>query len=407
MIFPYFSALAPGMGALLVIVSGKSQVLAALLTNRLAVGLGLISYSLYLIHWPVLVFYKLYKYQPLESTESVVLLLVSLLLAGLMYRWVEQPFRKTTFTANSKGAHTKFLITSVSMMLTIALIGLFIGQSDGKTWRNKHALTAQQIEIGRQQRYELIRQGCTVLRLDEARYCGSNSAHQILVIGNSHEPDGYNIFHQIYGTNEQINLISFGTLNGCRVSMKRGVPASAIKLHECEARTAVLSDETFLRNLDGVILSSNQPFDEKQTSDWEILHYLRKENPALPIVVLGAYLNTERNCTDLHQRFGSFGACKQLRHLSYNPFNEYQNSELALSKSIDYLYLDKTRLVCKKGTLSSCAIRAGSEPAFYDRHHLSRSFARHLGRRITEEYAEDLMGEGFPMIVPAKATQSN
>ena len=410
MIFPYFPALAPGLGALLIIISGKSKTIGALLTNRVAVGIGLISYSLYLIHWPILVFYKLYTYQPLGKMESASLFLASMLLAGIMYRWIEQPFRRATPTRGTPPTHTKFLVSSTTLMLTIALVGLAIGHSDGRTWRNHHALSAQEIEASTQRRYELIRQGCTVLRLDKTKYCKPDSAQQILIIGNSHEPDGYNIFHQIYGANKQVDLISFGTLNDCGVTLRRGIPVSSVTRHDCEARTAILSNQDFIRGLDGVVLSSNQPFDEKQTSAWEILHYLREINPSLPIAVLGAYLNTERNCTDLHQRFGSFRACKQPQHLSYNPFNEYQNSELALSRSIDYLYLDKTRLACKNGTLPSCAIMIGHEPAFYDRHHLSRSFARHLGRRITTVYGEDLALAGFPKIMHAKphpAAQEN
>ena len=48
LIFPYYWALIPCAGTFLVIVSGRALVVGALLTNRVAVGIGLISYSLYL-----------------------------------------------------------------------------------------------------------------------------------------------------------------------------------------------------------------------------------------------------------------------------------------------------------------------------------------------------------------------
>jgi len=94
MVFPYLAALAPCLGALLVIVSPGSRIVGALLTNRLAVGIGLISYSLYLIHWPMLVFYEYYTLIPLTQSEYVALFVLSCVLAVLMYFFVEKPFRK-------------------------------------------------------------------------------------------------------------------------------------------------------------------------------------------------------------------------------------------------------------------------------------------------------------------------
>lgn len=56
-------------------------------------AIGRISYSLYLVHWPILI---LPTYFGVEMTSSTTLLAVvsSLLAATLMYRFVEQPFRK-------------------------------------------------------------------------------------------------------------------------------------------------------------------------------------------------------------------------------------------------------------------------------------------------------------------------
>ena len=44
---------------------------AAMLRSRLSVRIGLISYSLYLMHWPVFVFYKYWKFAPLSLFEKI------------------------------------------------------------------------------------------------------------------------------------------------------------------------------------------------------------------------------------------------------------------------------------------------------------------------------------------------
>ncbi len=55
---------------------------------------GLISYSLYLWHWPLIAFTKIWIDRPLSATEQVVLACASLLLATLTWWFVERPFRR-------------------------------------------------------------------------------------------------------------------------------------------------------------------------------------------------------------------------------------------------------------------------------------------------------------------------
>ncbi len=97
--FPGPWALLPCLGAVLVITSGltSTPVLPTrILQARPLVFVGLISYSLYLIHWPVLVFAN-YRAQYL-GTElggwmKVVLILFMFVLGWLSWRYVERPFR--------------------------------------------------------------------------------------------------------------------------------------------------------------------------------------------------------------------------------------------------------------------------------------------------------------------------
>jgi hypothetical protein len=57
------------------------------------VWIGLISYPLYLWHWPLLVFGEMIKFRPLTLLERDLILLASTLLAWATYRFVEIPFR--------------------------------------------------------------------------------------------------------------------------------------------------------------------------------------------------------------------------------------------------------------------------------------------------------------------------
>ncbi|MFO0962284.1 MAG: acyltransferase family protein [Phycisphaerales bacterium] len=91
--FPSYWALLPCLGTALVLHAGAQSRLAPLLTNRAAVGIGLGSYSLYLVHWPVIVYWS-WLARALGPAEQVGAALLSGALAYLSWRFVERPFRE-------------------------------------------------------------------------------------------------------------------------------------------------------------------------------------------------------------------------------------------------------------------------------------------------------------------------
>ena len=63
------------------------------LSTRLPVAVGLISYSLYLVHQPLLAIARTVSLEPLSAAMLTGLLAASVVLAWLMWRFVERPFR--------------------------------------------------------------------------------------------------------------------------------------------------------------------------------------------------------------------------------------------------------------------------------------------------------------------------
>lgn len=95
--FPGWNALYPVLGAGLVIAYGAGTRAGRLLSTAPLVYVGKISYSLYLWHWPVIVFYRMTRSGPFGALDIAVVLALSWLLADLSYRFVEQPFRSRDF----------------------------------------------------------------------------------------------------------------------------------------------------------------------------------------------------------------------------------------------------------------------------------------------------------------------
>lgn len=92
--FPGWWAVLPVMGAVLLILAGeKSWVNRFVLSRPLLVWFGLISYPLYLWHWPVLAYYRMVAPEVPSAGIRFALVLLSIGLAWMTFRYIEQPVR--------------------------------------------------------------------------------------------------------------------------------------------------------------------------------------------------------------------------------------------------------------------------------------------------------------------------
>jgi peptidoglycan/LPS O-acetylase OafA/YrhL len=91
--FPGWWAVLPVAGGALLLSAPQAWGCRQLLSSRPLVQIGLISYPLYLWHWPLLVFFGLIKFAPLSLLDRELILLLSAVLAWLTFRLVETPFR--------------------------------------------------------------------------------------------------------------------------------------------------------------------------------------------------------------------------------------------------------------------------------------------------------------------------
>lgn len=96
------TALPVVIGAVLVIWSNSTPTpVSALLSTRLAVGIGLISYSLYLWHWPIIALGGYYRVAPLDSSGAALAVIAMFAAAWLSWRYIERPFRQKTMSART------------------------------------------------------------------------------------------------------------------------------------------------------------------------------------------------------------------------------------------------------------------------------------------------------------------
>lgn len=129
--FPGPNALFPVLGAVLLIACGDGNWTGRVLSSWPLVAIGRISYSLYLWHWPVIVFYEMRTGPGLSAAEIVLVIAVSLLLATLSYVWIEQPFRTRKMRTRSA---LRVDLAAASTVGAMVLAGLLVAQV-ADVWR--------------------------------------------------------------------------------------------------------------------------------------------------------------------------------------------------------------------------------------------------------------------------------
>lgn len=143
---PGVLTLVPVLGTCLVILfAGRDDLAGRLLSLSPVVGLGLISYSAYLFHQPVLVFARERLMQPLTPWDIIGLCLLILVLSVLSWRFVEQPLRNRKLVGNRQVVQG-----SVAATLALVTFGLFASVTGGMPER-----MAPEIVVTAEKKYDM------------------------------------------------------------------------------------------------------------------------------------------------------------------------------------------------------------------------------------------------------------
>jgi peptidoglycan/LPS O-acetylase OafA/YrhL len=172
--------LVPTSGAGLAILGGQFSYSGLILTNPIAAYLGRISYSIYLVHWPLIVFTEYYFFRGITRHEAVMLFLFSIALGAVLHHTIERPFHQRQILRKLP-RYAGIAITSFAA-LAIAIPALITAQ-EGLPWRvDDNALGLRYDNTNTRVSKEILGHlGCT-----EPCVFGKEDGPKILVIGDSH-----------------------------------------------------------------------------------------------------------------------------------------------------------------------------------------------------------------------------
>ncbi|MFB1487937.1 MULTISPECIES: acyltransferase family protein [unclassified Thiocapsa] len=182
-VFPGLAALSPCLGAALLIVAGQRRpsLIGRGLSWRPIVLIGLISYSLYLWHWPIFVFARHLMGPDLSLGVSLLLVSASLILALLSWRFIERPFR------GRSGVLPRPLLFGAAALAAVIFVGIGVHGERTDGWLGRYPPELATILAATDDR-DPRQPECESVRADTAgcRYGDPDAPPVVALFGDSH-----------------------------------------------------------------------------------------------------------------------------------------------------------------------------------------------------------------------------
>ena len=384
--FPGHGALAPCLGAALIIYSGAgwgTRVSRFLSTPPMRF-IGLISYSLYLWHYPIRIVYGHIWGKPSEEAK-VLLILLSVCLATLSWRFIEKPFRAR---GSAGGVRLPVFGAAAASMAVLALAATQLGTA---------------VRVGRQEPPQvaaLLSQmsggGAPTMRQDICFLTSSSndlSAYQpsqcldispakqnFLIIGDSHAAHLWPGLSQVF---HQVNFMQ-ANASGCRPLFEGGGKSRCTKLMDFIFKQFLPG-----KRLDGIIISSRWRKDDVEDIKRTVM-YLRQF--ADRVIVFGPIVEYTMALPRIialdYAKLTSGGVAAYRK--------SYQKElDLELGREMQVAgieYISVYRAICAP----ECSIWAEPDtvPMQSDSGHLTTAGARELARRVKGQLFPNLAMQG-------------
>lgn len=392
-IFPGYNALIPSVAtSLLLLSTEKANYIKSLLLNKTLIYFGKISYSLYLIHWPLIIFYKYMFVQQINFVEKIFLLIVTIILSSFSYNYIELPFRRKKnkkFILSNK----KIIFYLISFASTIILISylFIINKGFENRINNEKINTLNKLKNEVKIRVD-IENNIKTRHQKNIFFNENKNDLNILIMGNSHAFDLYwaLISNNNFSSNLNIDLKSFDFTYFKKTESKDNI-AEFIKkniFRNYKIKQAVkrlTSDSTTLKLLskaDIIILSSR--WDQK--TDFEkIIKYLKTNSQANIIITsrIPVFIDIPTLYFKFDKNLNYVANLK--RDLKIDAINQDIKT---LAKKFNVKYYDRTKLVCKE---NKCIVINNNNLLYTDSDHWSQNGVIYYGQKLYEDGFLDLI----------------
>lgn len=398
--FPGYIALVPVISAIFLIISGVGEqqtFIQKILSNRFFLSIGNSSFTIYLWHWPIFVFYlEISGNTSVAFIPGVMIALVSIALAFASSRLLETPFRERLHYK----IYTPYLIGSAFMLpvLVVAFSWRFYilnMQQDSQNW--SAAISASQTEVNtilpstsainipkkefltaKSNLPEAYHQKChqnnPSINLVKCEFGDTQSSKTILLVGNSHSTQWLPALDQI-SKNKNFKLISitksecpWGLLKGaskeCKVWHKK-----LVEFIETSKPYAIITTSTRAGKKHPEYVPETYIQQWKNVSQLGVKIVAIRDNPWFDF---DPPLCVARNKNETL-------ICSKSKH---DALQETNPSEDYINGINNLLLVDMTRFLCDT---ELCFASTSNQLIYRDSHHLSVPYVQSLTNKLSEE----------------------
>jgi len=399
-LFPGFVALIPCFATALIIYSGTNIKCLShrLLGHRSLVFVGLLSYSLYLWHWPIVAFLKYYK---VDFTASVQLMIVfgSLVGAYISWRFVETRFRRQSEHNAGKKAILFYVLPAfaIGALLHIGTINSFFPER----FENRVIVAEQAIKS----MPDKARGQCHSKSFDDslAKQCslGGNEGAQkhAFLWGDSHA-NHFSGFVDELGKAQQI-AITDSTMGSCPPALGLYVDAFGARDACVEKNKAVFEhitetkpDVVYLAAswggyFAGDVLSFNQQTGKEAlvSAMVETIHQLEQLGVQITILKMIPRMKLDNSgCYFKHELYAENTALDSCEFSDVAPQKLLDEvySLMANSSNHKIKFIDVSDFICING---ACSSHLNQVPLYRDSNHLNVIGSRELAKAYLKKHA--------------------
>jgi hypothetical protein len=331
---------------LLIVLDKNTIFIFRLLTSKLAVYLGKISFGVYLWHWPLLVFYQYGQISNLSSFERFCILVMSICLASASNRFIEIPARSSLRISDKR----ILLITTAGITVTIVFSILGIVSGGFESYKTQ-TMTESNLMRYRAEKVDWVDNNKCIFNsvsftseefLERMEGCHKRLGKAVVLLGDSHGQEIFNALALNLGDQFLLGV----TRGGCR-------PHSPSE--ECQYKEFLTFQKTHQKMIKAVIfhqagfylLSDSSGGDGDRSLFSTIarvkgmpvypvnfnfvsknLDYLKLLDRTIPVIWLGPYIEPHYNVIDLVSHSQS---CSQdIYDIPENQIRTFQNLDREL-----------------------------------------------------------------------------
>jgi len=323
--------------------------------------IGKRSYTIYLVHWPVIVFYLESKSrQQLSGSEAVFLILIVLFISEFLYRFYELPFR---ISRNNSKLFWISMLTLTFLVIAVCIPTLALNKKP-LTSQSGLIYTQSDIDFGKQKRFGTRIKICEVKGWENCDIPQSNKFN-VLIMGDSHAVDALNAMYAIFPDFDY----SMSQLGGCPPTkrMTELVSRTFPDLDECIKLNKTRFDVQYLQQFDAIVI--NVLFGWYPPEELNRYTTFLKKAGLNKVIVFGGYFETKSELPVVINQFG-FDKNKILEEIVSS--NETDSILKKPTNDLGYLFFSKKESLC---ILSDCSFWRSNIPFTWDSHHLSFEFA--------------------------------